>query len=319
MWPLHRGRLRGADRNESRITSMDELRFDGRTAIVTGAGNGLGRAYALLLASRGANVLVNDLGGAVDGSGRDGGAAQAVVNEISQLGGTAVADTNSVASAEGGIAIVRGALEAFGGVDIVVNNAGILRDRSFHNLSPEDFDAVLDVHLRGTFFVTAPAYRHMRERGYGRVVVTTSASGLFGNFGQANYGAAKMGVVGLAKTLAQEGAKRDIRANVIAPGAFTRMSGGIIPEESPAMPPELVAPAVAYLCHESCSLNGEILSAFAGRVARAFVAETVGYFNEHLTVEDVADNLTTILDHTEILEPRSGMESTQILERFARK
>src|SRR5216683_7873006 len=270
---------------------MDELLFEDRSAIVTGAGNGLGRVYALLLASRGANVVVNDLGGAVDGTGAGEGPAQAVVREISALGGVAVADTHSVASAEGGQAIVATALDTFGGLDIVVNNAGIIRDRAFHNMTTDDFDAVLDVHLRGTYFVTAPAYRHMRGKGYGRIVVTTSASGLFGNFGQVNYAAAKMGVVGFAKTLAHEGAKRNIRANAIAPGAFTRMSQDILDPSLPAMPPELVAPAVAYLCHETCALTGEVLTAIGGRVARAFVAETVGYFNEGLTVEDVAANL----------------------------
>jgi NAD(P)-dependent dehydrogenase (short-subunit alcohol dehydrogenase family) len=298
---------------------MDKLRFDGRTAIVTGAGNGLGRAYALLLASRGANVVVNDLGGAVDGTGGAEAAAHAVVREISTLGGTAAADTHSVSSAEGGEAIVATALDTFGSVDIVVNNAGILRDRAFHNLGVEDFDAVLDVHLRGTYFVTAPAYRHMRAHGYGRIVVTTSAAGLFGNFGQANYAAAKMGVVGLAKALAQEGAKRNIRANVIAPGAVTRMSEDILGPNAPAMPPELVAPAVAYLCHESCPLSGDVLSAFAGRVARAFVAETVGYFNEALTIEDVAINLDTILDQQGYVEPRSGMETTQVLDQLTNR
>jgi NAD(P)-dependent dehydrogenase (short-subunit alcohol dehydrogenase family) len=295
---------------------MDELRFEDRTAIVTGAGNGLGRAYALLLAARGANVIVNDLGGAVDGTGGGESVAQAVVREISDLGGMAAADTHSVASAEGGEAIVATALDVFGGLDIVVNNAGILRDRAFHNLTADDFDAVLDVHLRGTYFVTAPAYRHMRQQGYGRIVVTTSAAGLFGNFGQANYAAAKMGVIGLAKALAQEGAKRNVKANVIAPGAITRMSGDVLASDAPAMPPELVAPAVAYLCHESCMLNGEVLSAFAGRVARAFIAETVGYFNETLTVEDVATNLDTILDGHGYLEPRSGMETTQVLNQL---
>jgi NAD(P)-dependent dehydrogenase (short-subunit alcohol dehydrogenase family) len=298
---------------------MDELRFEGRTAIVTGAGNGLGRAYALLLASRGANVVVNDLGGAVDGTGSGEAAADAVVREISALGGAGVADTHSVASAEGGEAIVATALDTFGALDIVVNNAGILRDRAFHNMAAEDFDAVLDVHLRGTYFVTAPAYRQMRERGYGRIVVTTSAAGLFGNFGQANYGTAKMGVVGLAKALAQEGRKRNILANVIAPGASTRMTANVLDSDAPAMPAELVAPAVAYLCHESCSMTGEVLSAFAGRVARVFVAETVGYFNEALTIEDVASNLDSIFDQQGFLEPASGMETTEVLAQLANR
>jgi NAD(P)-dependent dehydrogenase (short-subunit alcohol dehydrogenase family) len=298
---------------------MDDLRFDDRTAIVTGAGNGLGRAYAQLLASRGANVIVNDLGGAVDGTGGDEGAAEAVVREIAGLGGSAVADTHSVASVEGGEAIVARALETFGRLDILVNNAGILRDRAFHNMTADDFDAVLDVHLRGTYFVTAPAYRHMREKSYGRIVVTTSAAGLFGNFGQANYTTAKMGVVGFAKTLAGEGAKRNIKANAIAPGAFTRMTQDVLGPDLPAMPPELVAPAVAYLCHESCVLAGEVLSAIAGRVARVFVAETVGYFNEALSLEDIATNLDTILDTTGYLEPKSAMEATQVLAELANR
>jgi NAD(P)-dependent dehydrogenase (short-subunit alcohol dehydrogenase family) len=298
---------------------MDELRFEDRTAIVTGAGNGLGRAHALLLASRGANVVVNDLGGAVDGSGADEAAAEAVVREISSLGGAAVADTHSVASAEGGQAIVVAALDAFGGLDIVVNNAGNLRDRAFHNMTPDDFDAVLDVHLRGTYFVTAPAYRHMREQGYGRIVVTTSAAGLFGNFGQANYTAAKMGVVGLVKTLAHEGAKRNIKANAIAPGADTRMTKDVLGPGLPAMPPELVAPVVAFLCHESCALTGEVLSALAGRVARAFVAETIGYFNEALTIEDVATNLDTIFEQQGYIDPRSAAETTQVLAQLANR
>jgi NAD(P)-dependent dehydrogenase (short-subunit alcohol dehydrogenase family) len=298
---------------------MEELRFEDRTAIVTGAGNGLGRAHALLLASRGANVVVNDLGGAVDGTGGDEGAAQAVAREISSLGGAAVADTHSVASAEGGQAIVATALDAFGGLDIVVNNAGNLRDRAFHNMTPDDFDAVLDVHLRGTYFVTAPAYRHMREQSYGRIVVTTSAAGLFGNFGQANYTAAKMGVVGFVKTLAQEGAKRNIKANAIAPGATTRMTKDVLGPGLPAMPPELVAPVVAFLCHESCALTGEVLSALAGRVARAFVAETIGYFNEALTIEDVATNLDTIFEQQGYIDPRSAAETTQVLAQLANR
>jgi NAD(P)-dependent dehydrogenase (short-subunit alcohol dehydrogenase family) len=298
---------------------MEELRFEDRTAIVTGAGNGLGRAHALLLASRGANVVVNDLGGAVDGTGGDEGAAQAVAREISSLGGAAVADTHSVASAEGGQAIVATALDAFGGLDIVVNNAGNLRDRAFHNMTPDDFDAVLDVHLRGTYFVTAPAYRHMREQSYGRIVVTTSAAGLFGNFGQANYTAAKMGVVGFVKTLAQEGAKRNIKANGIAPGATTRMTKDVLGPGLPAMPPELVAPVVAFLCHESCALTGEVLSALAGRVARAFVAETIGYFNEALTIEDVATNLDTIFEQQGYIDPRSAAETTQVLAQLANR
>src|SRR4249920_1624676 len=207
---------------------MADLGFDGKVAIITGAGGGLGREHALLLASRGALVGINDLGGAVDGTGSDKGAAERVVDEIKAAGGDAVADTNSVATPEGGAAIVQSALDAFGKVDIVVNNAGILRDKAFHNASPDLWDAVFDVHLRGAFNVTQPAFAKMREQGYGRIVSTSSAAGIFGNFGQTNYGAAKMGLVGLTNVLAVEGAKYNIKANAIAPLALTRMTEGIL-------------------------------------------------------------------------------------------
>ena len=193
---------------------MADIRFDGRVAIVTGAGGGLGREHALLLAARGAKVVVNDLGGAVDGTGGSAGPAERTAKEIEGLGGVAVADGNTVATPEGGQAIVDTALEAFGRVDVVINNAGILRDKAFHNLTPELLDPVLDVHLKGAFHVTRPAWARMREAGYGRVLLTASNAGILGNFGQANYGAAKMGLVGLARVLAQEGARYGIKASV---------------------------------------------------------------------------------------------------------
>jgi NAD(P)-dependent dehydrogenase (short-subunit alcohol dehydrogenase family) len=198
---------------------LTELRFDDRVAVVTGAGNGLGRAHALLLAERGARVVVNDLGGSVAGDGADAGAAAAVVDEIRQRGGTAVASTDSVSSAAGGAAIVQTALDEFGRLDILINNAGILRDVTLHRMTAEQFESVIAVHLLGAFYVTQPAFVHMRERGYGRIVLTTSAAGLYGNFGQVNYSAAKMGLVGMAKSISLEGAKYDIRANVVAPVA----------------------------------------------------------------------------------------------------
>ena len=188
----------------------EALGFDGKVAIITGAGGGLGRQHALLMASRGALVVVNDLGGAVDGTGSDKGAADKVVDEIKALGGEAVADTNSVATAEGGEAIVQSALDAFGTVDIVINNAGILRDKAFHNMDESLVDPVFEVHLKGAFNVTGPAFRVMREKGYGRIISTSSAAGIFGNFGQANYGAAKMGLVGFTRVLAVEGARFNI-------------------------------------------------------------------------------------------------------------
>ena len=193
---------------------MEALRFEGRTAIVTGAGNGLGRGYALLLASRGAKVVVNDLGGAADGTGASAGPAERTVKEIEDLGGTAVANADSVATPEGGQAIVATAIDAFGRVDVVISNAGILRDKAFHNMTPELLDPVLDVHLKGAFNVLRPAWVRMREAGYGRVLVTASNSGILGNFGQSNYGAAKMGLVGLARVLAQEGARHNIKIYV---------------------------------------------------------------------------------------------------------
>src|SRR5919106_7002008 len=207
---------------------MADLSFDGRVAIITGAGGGLGREHALLLASRGAQVVINDLGGSVSGEGGDEGPAHTTAKEIEDLGGVAVADTNSVATPEGGEAIVKPAVDAFGKVDVVINNAGILRDKTFHNMTPELLNPVLDVHLKGAFHVTRPAWIKMRENGYGRVVNTASSAGVLGNFGQSNYGAAKMGLVGLTRVLAQEGAKYNIKCNAIAPVAKTRMTEDIL-------------------------------------------------------------------------------------------
>jgi NAD(P)-dependent dehydrogenase (short-subunit alcohol dehydrogenase family) len=275
---------------------MAELGFDGRVAIVTGAGGGLGRAHALLLASRGARVVVNDLGGSVHGEGGDLGPAEAVAAEIRDAGGEAIADGNSVATPEGGEAIVRSALDAFGQVDIVVNNAGILRDKTFHNMTPELLDPVIDVHLRGAFHVTRPAWIAMRERGYGRVVNTSSNSGILGNFGQSNYGAAKMGLVGLTRVLAAEGAKYNIKVNAIAPIARTRMTEELLGSAADKLDPELVSPVVAFLAHESVPVTGEVYTVGGGRVARFFIGMTAGYVNHDLTPEDVADHFAEIRD-----------------------
>ena len=270
--------------------STAELGYDGKVAIITGAGGGLGRQHALLLASRGALVVVNDLGGAVDGSGSDKGAAQKVVDEIVALGGEAVADTNSVSTPEGGAAIVAGAVKAFGRVDIVINNAGILRDKSFHNMDPSLMNPVFDVHLKGAFHVTQPAFVLMREQGYGRIVSTSSAAGIFGNFGQTNYGAAKMGLVGFSRVLAAEGAKYNIKANVIAPLALTRMTENLMGAVGDKLDPALVTPIVAWLSHEDCDVSGEIYSVGGGRVARVFIGETQGYYTPNLSLEDIRDN-----------------------------
>ncbi len=297
--------------------SSDTLGYDGKVVIITGAGGGLGRQHALLLASRGALVVINDLGGSIDGSGSDKGAAEHVVDEIKAAGGEAVADTNSVATPEGGAAIVKTALDAYGKVDVVINNAGILRDKSFHNMTPELLNPVLDVHLKGAFHVTQPAWVLMREQGYGRIVSTSSAAGVFGNFGQTNYGAAKMGLVGFTRVLAQEGAKYNIKANAIAPLALTRMTenlmGGAFGDK---LAPGLVSPLVAYLAHEDCPVNGQLFSVGGGRVAHVFIAETQGYFKEDLAVEDVRDNWATITEREGYAVPNGLPEETAMFLPF---
>ncbi|MEW6334618.1 MAG: SDR family NAD(P)-dependent oxidoreductase [Thermodesulfobacteriota bacterium] len=251
----------------------DEIRFDGRVAVVTGAGGGLGRVYALELAKRGAKVLVNDLGGARDGSGEGSHTpAQKVVEEIRALGGDAAANYDTVSTPEGGENIVRAAVDAFGTVDILINNAGILRDKSLPKMEPEAWQAVLDVHLNGAFHVTKPAFAVMKEKGYGRIVMTTSAAGLYGNFGQTNYGAAKMGLVGLMNTLKIEGAKYDIKVNTVAPIAASRLMADIIPPEAlEKMKPEFVAPLVLYLASEKCPVTGRIYNAGVGYYGRAAI------------------------------------------------
>jgi NAD(P)-dependent dehydrogenase (short-subunit alcohol dehydrogenase family) len=291
--------------------SAAELGFDGKVAIITGAGGGLGRQHALLLASRGALVVVNDLGGALDGSGSDKGAAQKVVDEIVALGGVAVADTNSVSTPEGGAAIVKSAVDAYGRVDIVINNAGILRDKSFHNMTPDLMNPVFDVHLKGAFHVTQPAFVLMREQGYGRIISTSSAAGVFGNFGQANYGAAKMGLVGFMRVLAVEGAKYNIKANSIAPLALTRMTESLFSGAmADKLQPGLISPIVAFLAHEDCPVSGEVYSVGGGRVARVFIGETPGYFNANLTIEDVRNNFEQIRNEDGYIVPANISEET---------
>jgi NAD(P)-dependent dehydrogenase (short-subunit alcohol dehydrogenase family) len=275
------------------------LDFQDRVVLVTGAGGGLGRSHALAFAERGAAVIVNDLGGSVGGEGDSTGPAAAVAREIRRAGGRAVADTSSVSSPEGGESMVARAVAEFGRLDVVVNNAGILRDRSFGKLEWPDLDAVLDVHLKGAFYVTRPAFLHMREQGYGRILVTTSASGLFGNFGQSNYGAAKMGLVGFINALKHEGAKYGISANAIAPLARTRMTEDLLGGLAEHFDPSLVTPAVLFLASEACALSGEIWSVGAGTVTRVFLGLGSGWFKHPerdgvLTPEDVAANLETI-------------------------
>jgi NAD(P)-dependent dehydrogenase (short-subunit alcohol dehydrogenase family) len=292
---------------------MADIGFDGKVAIITGAGGGLGRSHALELARRGARILVNDLGGSVSGDGGSQGPAHDVVAEIEALGGEAVANGDSVATPEGGEAIVQAAVDAFGTVDIVINNAGILRDKSFHNMTPDLLNPVIDVHLKGAFYVTQPAWKIMRDKSYGRVVNTASNAGILGNFGQTNYGAAKMGLVGFCRVLAQEGEKYNIKANTIAPVAKTRMTEDLLGGLGDALQPELVTPVVAYLASEECTVNGEVYSVAGGQVSRFFIGRTPGYFNPELTVEDVRDHWDQIRDEEGYTVPRGVSDELTIL------
>jgi NAD(P)-dependent dehydrogenase (short-subunit alcohol dehydrogenase family) len=275
-----------------------QLSFDERVAVITGGGRGLGREYALLLASRGAKVVVNDPGGSLTGDGADEGPAHDVVREIVAAGGQAVASTDSVATAEGGKAIIDTAIEHFGRIDILIHNAGIVRRGSLKELSYQDFESVLDVHLRGAFHVVRPAFPLMCANGYGRIVLTSSIGGLYGNHGVANYAAAKAGIIGLTNVVALEGATEGVTCNVIVPGAVTRMAEGLDTSAYPPMGSDLVAPAVGWLAHETCSVSGELFVAIAGRVARAFIAETPGVYQPSWSIEDVAANIDAIRDDT---------------------
>lgn len=295
-----------------------DLSFENRVAVITGAGGGLGREHALLLASRGAQIVINDLGGAVDGSGGDLGPAAKTTKEINDLGGVAVADGNSVSTMEGGAGIIKTAMEAFGRVDIVINNAGILRDKSFHNMDEAMIDAVLTVHLKGAFNVTKAAWPVMREQSYGRIVNTSSNSGILGNFGQANYGAAKMGLVGLTRVLAAEGAKANIKVNALAPIARTRMTEELLGALADKLDPKLVSPIVAWLVHEDCPVTGEIYSAAGGRIARMFIGLTDGYYNPELSLEDVRDHFEQIRSEEGYIVPAGpGDELKALLKHFA--
>jgi len=293
---------------------MPEIAFDDRVVIVTGAGGGLGRAYAMEFAARGAAVVVNDLGGSVNGVGGSDSAAQKVVDEIIAKGGRAAASHDSVSTPEGGEAIVQTAIENFGKVDVVINNAGILRDKSFLKMSWEDLDAVLDVHLRGAFYVSQPAFADMKSRGYGRFVFTASNAGVFGNFGQANYGAAKAGLVGLSNVLAIEGAKAGIKSNVIMPVARTRMTEDLLGSAGDSVAPELVVPMTVFLGSEACELTHEAFSALGGRYARVFTWLIPGWFagqGATPTAEDIQANLAQIENQDGYIVPTSVADELQ--------
>ena len=295
---------------------MADVSFENRVVIVTGAGNGLGKAYALDLGKRGAKVVVNDLGGAVDGSGAGNTPADEVVNEIIANGGEAVANYDSVATEEGGESIVQTAIESFGTVDAVINNAGILRDKSFANMTEEEFSLIIEVHLKGTYFVTHPAFKVMKEKNYGRIVNVASPSGIFGNFGQSNYGAAKMGIVGLTNVLAIEGAKYNIKVNVIAPTAYTRITEALLPEDvGKLFSAELVTPMVTYLASEACEPTHEIFGVAAGRFARIGIITHEGYVNTEATAEDIASNIEEIRTIKDGSYPLSNEDELMLIQK----
>ena len=302
---------------------MVELKFDGRVAVITGAGQGLGRAHALLLAAKGAKVIVNDLGGSLKGDGWDPGPAEETVAEIKAAGGEAIACTATVATAEGGNAIIQTALDHYGRIDILIHNAGNVRAASLKEMTYADFDAVLDVHLRGAFHVVRPAFPLMCKAGYGRIVLTSSIGGLYGNHKVANYGVAKAGMIGLSNVVALEGAAEGVKCNLIVPGAVTRMAEGLDISAYPPMGPELVAPVVGWLSHESCSITGEMLIAIAGRVARAAIAKSRGVYRDPWTIEDVGAHIDEIrnMDHPLILPvvPSAHIEHISYSFEMARK
>lgn len=287
---------------------MSQLDFKGRVAVITGAGRGLGRDYALLLASLGAKVVVNDIGSSMAGAGADTQPADEVVRDIIAKGGIAVANFDTVATEDGGAAIVEAALSHFGKVDILIHNAGNVRTSLLSEMTLEDFDAVLNVHLRGGFNVLKAAYGPMIKAGYGRVVMTSSVGGIYGFPTQGNYAAAKAGLIGLTNILAIEGAEHGVQANVIIPGAVTRMAEGLDTSFYPPMGPEMVAPLVAWLCHETCTLTGEKFISIAGRIARLVVSETAGLYDPDWTIDTVASKAQQLMTDPELVTFPSQMD-----------
>jgi NAD(P)-dependent dehydrogenase (short-subunit alcohol dehydrogenase family) len=278
---------------------MDNIQFNGKVAVVTGAGGGLGREYALDLAKRGAKLVINDLGGERDGSGRDRSAADRVVEEIRSAGGTATASYDSVSTMAGGASIVDTAVSTYGRIDILINNAGILRDRSFLKMTEEEWDQVIAVHLKGAFCVTQPALKVMKKQNYGRVVFTSSTSGLYGNFGQTNYGAAKLGLVGMMNSLKLEMEKYNIMVNTVAPNAFSRMTAEILPAElKDKMHPKFNVPIVTYLCSEENSESGLIFTMNAGWFSRTGIVAgsgiCMGDSRRTITAEEIRERFEEI-------------------------
>jgi len=313
---------------------LTNLRFDEQVAVITGAGGGLGKQYALLLASRGARIVVNDTGASVTGDGADSKAADVTAAEIRDLGGEAVADGHSVTTPDGGQAIIDAALDAWGRVDIVINNAGIVRDAPFEEMTADRLEPLLDVHLRGAFYVTRPAWKAMRKQGYGRILNTCSAAGILGATGMSNYGSAKTGLIGLTRVLAAEAGSENIKINAIAPIAYTRMlahsvDGAGQPDDPSAqavldelvgqylqkLDPALVAPVAAFLTHRDCPVSGEIYTVGAGHVSRFFIGRTKGFYSPTLSIEDVRDNLDTIRDEAGYTVP--GGTADEMAELFA--
>jgi NAD(P)-dependent dehydrogenase (short-subunit alcohol dehydrogenase family) len=297
---------------------MADIRFDGRVAVVTGAGAGIGRMYALELAKRGAKVVVNDHGVARDGSGSSQSAADVVVEEIKRMNAQAVANYDSVSTLEGGKNIIKAGLDAFGKIDILINNAGILRDKTFHKMTEDDWDMVISVHLKGAFCVTQPAIAYMREAGYGRIIFTSSTSGIYGNFGQVNYAAAKMGLVGMMNALKQEVAKYDIMINTIAPNAWSRMTQGIFPPEfEKKMAPQFNSPLVLYLCSEDCKHTGMIFVSGAGWYGRTAIVSgsgvCIGNAGREIAAEEIRDNFDKIMSIEKAKTHDSGAEIFQYM------
>lgn len=275
---------------------MTQLRFDNRVAVITGGGRGLGRAYALLLAERGAKIVVNDPGFSMTGDSIVGGPAEELVAEIKAAGGEAVANTDSVATPEGGKAIIQSAIDAYGRIDILIHSAGNVRRAPIGEMAYEDFEAVLGVHLRGAFHVVREAFPIMQAAGYGRIILTGSINGLYGKSDNVNYAISKAGLMGLSNTVAIEGQHSNVKSNLIVPAAVTRMSEGIDTSKFPPMEPEMVAPLVGWLAHEACPVSGEMYVAMGGRMARAFIAESPGLYRPEWSVEDVAGAADAIRD-----------------------